>query len=79
MTVSRQLTLEDTLMNSLFLDNLMTYIENFNPEAKLDLISKLAQSLKKGVIPKENRMYSSFGVWVEDSLPDNDMGTFIWS
>jgi len=57
----------------------MTYIENFNPEAKLDLISKLAQSLKKGVIPKENRMYSSFGVWVEDSLPDNDMGTFIWS
>jgi hypothetical protein len=49
----------------------MTLLETLNPESKLDLISKLAQSLKTEVISKENRMESSFGAWVEDGITDD--------
>jgi len=42
---------------------LLIFLETLSPMAKLDLISKLAQSLKSEVKPKENLFKSSFGAW----------------
>jgi len=58
-------------MNNFLLNNYMPLLETLSPEAKLDLISKLAQSLKTEAISKENRMESSFGAWEEDSPPND--------
>lgn len=58
-------------MNKLLLNNYMTLLETLSPEAKLDLISKLAESLKGQVISKESIMERSFGAWVEDNIPDD--------
>jgi hypothetical protein len=45
------------------LDNYMAYLETLSPGTKLDIISKLTQSLKSEVKPKENLFESSFGAW----------------
>jgi hypothetical protein len=45
------------------LDNYMAFLETLSPGTKLDLISKLTQSLKSQVKPKENLFDSSFGAW----------------
>ena len=45
------------------LDNYMAYLETLSPGAKLDIISKLTQSLKSEVKPKKNLFESSFGAW----------------
>jgi hypothetical protein len=41
----------------------MAFLETLSPGAKLDLISRLTQSLKSQVRPKENLFDSSFGAW----------------
>jgi hypothetical protein len=51
-------------LNSHIIDGYMAFLENLSPGAKLDIISKLTQSLKSDVRPKENRFERSFGAWV---------------
>lgn len=53
-------------INTHILDNYMMFLDTLSPGAKLDLISKLTQSLKsevKEVDPKVNLFKSSFGAW----------------
>lgn len=41
----------------------MAFLETLSPGAKLDIISKLTQSLKSEVKSKENLFENSFGAW----------------
>lgn len=50
-------------INSHILDNYMAFLETLSPGAKLDIISKLTQSLKAEIKPTENLFESSFGAW----------------
>jgi hypothetical protein len=45
------------------LDNYLAYLKTLSPGTKLDIISKLTQSLKSEVKLKENRFESAFGAW----------------
>jgi len=62
-------------INNHILDNYLAFLETLSPGAKLDIISKLTQSLKLEIKPKENLFDSSFGAWVgnesaEDIIKD---------
>jgi hypothetical protein len=51
-------------INTNILDSYMAFLEKLSPGAKLDLISKLTQSLKMEIKPKENFFFSrAFGAW----------------
>ena len=50
-------------INNHILDNYLAFLETLSPGAKLDIISKLTQSLKSEVKPKENLFDRSFGAW----------------
>lgn len=52
-----------TAININILDRYMAFLETLSPGAKLDLISKLTQSLKSEIKPKDNLFESSFGAW----------------
>ena len=44
-------------------DHIMPLLERLGPLAKLDIISKLAQSLKSEIKPKASLCKNSFGAW----------------
>jgi hypothetical protein len=50
-------------INTHILDTYVAFLETLSPGAKLDIISKLTQSLKSDVKSKENLFESSFGAW----------------
>jgi hypothetical protein len=45
-------------------------LENLNPDSKLDLISKLSQSLKKEDLVPETSLQSLFGAYKSDETAD---------
>jgi hypothetical protein len=49
--------------NTQIIDGYMAFLETLSPGSKLDLISKLTQSLKSEIKPKESLFKSSFGAW----------------
>lgn len=51
-------------INNHILNTYMAFLETLSPGAKLDIISKLTQSLKSDVKSKENLFENSFGAWV---------------
>lgn len=59
------------VLNKHILDNYMAFLETLSPGTKLDLISKLTQSLKSQVKPKENLFESSFGAWTGNESADD--------
>lgn len=59
-----------TAINVNILDSYMAFLETLSPGAKLDLISKLTQSLKSEIKPRENLFESSFGAWVGNESAD---------
>jgi hypothetical protein len=59
-----------TAININILDSYMAFLETLSPGAKLDLISKLTQSLKSEIKPKDNLFESSFGAWVGNESAD---------
>jgi hypothetical protein len=59
------------VVNKHILDNYMVFLETLSPGTKLDLISKLTQSLKSQVKPKENLFESSFGAWTGNESADD--------
>jgi hypothetical protein len=50
-------------INTQILNTYMAFLETLSPGAKLDIISKLTQSLKLDVKSKENLFESAFGAW----------------
>jgi len=50
-------------INNHILNTYMAFLETLSPGAKLDIISKLTQSLKSDVKSKENLFETSFGAW----------------
>jgi hypothetical protein len=52
-----------TAINTHILNAYMTFLETLSPGTKLDIISKLTQSLKSEVKSKDNLFESSFGAW----------------
>ena len=56
-----------TTKNNQVVDSYVALLNTLIPELRLDIISKLAESLKSEVLPKANLMEKSFGSWVEDS------------
>ena len=57
-------------INSYILDSYMAFLDTLSPGAKLDLISKLTQSLKSEIRPKDNLFESSFGAWSGNESAD---------
>ncbi|GGB22999.1 hypothetical protein GCM10011511_53650 [Puia dinghuensis] len=51
-------------INNHILDNYLAFLETLSPGAKLDIISKLTQSLKSEIKPRENLFDTSFGAWI---------------
>jgi len=51
-------------INTHILNTYMAFLETLSPGIKLDIISKLTQSLKSEVRSKENLFESSFGAWM---------------
>jgi len=43
----------------------MAVLETLNPQVRLDVISRLAQSLKSEFTAKENLLKISFGAWTD--------------
>lgn len=52
-----------TAINTHILNAYMAFLETLSPGTKLDIISKLTQSLKSEVKSKDNLFESSFGAW----------------
>lgn len=52
------------------IDSYLALIKNLNPKAKLDLISKLTQSLQNDLKQNENLFESAFGAWEGDETAD---------
>jgi len=50
-------------INTNILDNYMAFLEKLSPGTRLDLISKLTQSLKSEIDPKANLFDQAFGAW----------------
>ena len=62
-------------INNHILNTYMAFLETLSPGAKLDIISKLTQSLKSDVKSKENLFESSFGAWAgNESVEDITKG-----
>jgi hypothetical protein len=57
-------------INNHILNTYMAFLETLSPGAKLDIISKLTQSLKSEVQSKENFFESSFGAWAGNESAD---------
>lgn len=54
-------------INARLIDNYFELLKNFNTKSKLDLISKLTQSIKSDRVNKKSAFDEAFGAW-----DDND-------
>lgn len=50
-------------MNTRIINSYVDFLQTLNPDARLDIISRLAQSLKSEIKPKENLFAKSSGAW----------------
>jgi hypothetical protein len=57
-------------INAHILDTYMAFLDTLSPGAKLDIISKLTQSLKSEVKPKDKLFEGSFGAWTGNESAD---------
>ena len=57
-------------MSTSIIDSYMVFLETLNPDARLDIISRLTQTLKSEVKPKENLFLKSFGAWSGNESAD---------
>ena len=62
-------------VNNHILNTYVAFLETLSPGAKLNIISKLTESLKSDVKSKENLFESSFGAWAgNESVEDITKG-----
>lgn len=57
-------------INSKLIESYITLLKNMSPPNKLDLISKLTQSVKTDIEDNINHIYESFGEWKGDESAD---------
>ena len=57
-------------INSRLVESYLTLLRNMSTHNKLDLISKLTQSVKTDVYENQNYIYESFGEWDGDESAD---------
>ena len=50
-------------VNTSLIEGYLHMLENLNAGSKLDLISKLSQSVKTDITNNKNLFYKSFGAW----------------
>jgi hypothetical protein len=53
-------------INTHVVNTYMAFLETLSPGVRLDIISRLTQSLKSEVKSKENLFENSFGAWTEN-------------
>jgi len=59
-----------TDINNRLVESYITLLENMSTGNKLDLISKLTQSVKTDIDYNHNHTYESFGQWAGDESAD---------
>jgi hypothetical protein len=57
-------------LNSLLVDGYVRLLENLSPNSKLDLISKLTQSVKTDISDKKSSFKKSFGAFESKKTAD---------
>ncbi len=50
-------------INTTLIDGYLQLLNNLSPNNKLDLISKLTQTVKTDISGRKNSFYKSFGAW----------------
>lgn len=50
-------------INTTLIDGYLQMLDNLSPSNKLDLISKLTQSVKTDITHRKKAFYESFGAW----------------
>jgi hypothetical protein len=50
-------------INTTLIDGYLRMLENLSPSNKLDLISKLTQSVKTDITDRKKTFYEAFGAW----------------
>ena len=50
-------------INTTLIDGYMQMLDNLSPSNKLDLISKLTQSVKTDITDRKKTFYEAFGAW----------------
>ncbi|MCA1762969.1 MAG: hypothetical protein LC664_08255, partial [Flavobacteriales bacterium] len=53
-------------INTRLIDNYVELLKNFSTKSKLDLISKLTQSMKSDVADKKSAFDDAYGAWDEN-------------
>lgn len=53
-------------LNTKLINSYLELLKNLNPDSKLDLISKLTQSVKADIKVKTNAFEKAFGAWQGD-------------
>jgi hypothetical protein len=56
--------------NSLLIEGYERLLDNLSPSAKLDLISKLALSVKADITDRRKSFYKAFGAWESGNEAD---------
>lgn len=57
-------------INTTLIDGYLQLLNNLSPNNKLDLISKLTQSVKTDIGERKNSFYKSFGAWESKQSAD---------
>ena len=52
-----------TDINTTLIEGYLRMLDNLSPDNKLDLISKLTQSVKTDISSKKKSFYKAFGAW----------------
>jgi hypothetical protein len=55
--------METTDVNSTLIEGYLKMLDNLSPSTKLDLISKLTESVKADLTNRKSSFYDSFGAW----------------
>jgi hypothetical protein len=58
-------------LNSILIDGYVRLLENLSPNSKLDLISKLTQSVKTDIAVKKSSFKKSFGAFESKKSADD--------
>lgn len=59
--------MKTTDLNTSLLDNYFGLIRNLSPEIKLDLIEKIAKTLKGNINNNKSSMIKAFGAWKSEN------------
>lgn len=58
-------------INTNLVDGYLKLLDNLSPKNKLELISKLTQSVKTDLTDKKSRFYKAFGAWDSKESAEN--------